>query len=557
MGKPFKVVSIGDTGSSSKFGADDTDNIGSFLNNQSDFHNYTFLVYKEGSSYKAKNSDTGTVDYSGSVFHTVLNDTIDACSDGDTVAIREGTYTRTGSIVVQKNDFTLKGLGKCLIQGTGSGTSPIQLGDGGSTTFSGITIDGLTIDMQDYTPSGAYFGVLANKANNSVIQNCEIKNQTATEQGAGGISFADSLYCSIINNHIHDLINGIAPSTGCKGFRIIGNLVHDIDPYDGITPYQTLGYHTIVGNTCYNCDFAGINLDGGLTSTTRNNNSVIIGNVCHSNTLYGIQIYSSWKCSAVGNQCYDNDNYGIILNAIGDVPWTVSGNVCSENGIAGIGVYESRFGTITGNNCESNVEYGAYLVTNCHRNNISGNSFYLNGKNGLRLDASSVCNITGNSFINNGQTTDATYSDVLMRNTSIANIVLSNSFTNDLANKTKYGIEEEAGADTLNMIFWNWLSGSNTTAGILKNGSTSKLKGNSNHISENSGTAVVANGTTSIAVNHGLAITPSINNIMVTPTNSMGNAAKYYISTVTSTQFTINVNADPGATTATFVWSIV
>ncbi len=43
----------------------------------------------------------------------------------------------------------------------------------------------------------------------------------------------------------------------------------------------------------------------------------------------------------------------------------------------------------------------------------------------------------------------------------------------------------------------------------------------------------------------------------MTPTNNLGNAAKFWISDVTGTQFRINVDADPGESTATFVWSIV
>lgn len=72
--------------------------------------------------------------------------------------------------------------------------------------------------------------------------------------------------------------------------------------------------------------------------------------------------------------------------------------------------------------------------------------------------------------------------------------------------------------------------------------------------SEASGTATVANGSTTVAVNHGLSFTPALKDIQVTPTNSLGNAAKYWIASPTSTQFTIAVNADPGATTATFAW---
>jgi hypothetical protein len=70
-----------------------------------------------------------------------------------------------------------------------------------------------------------------------------------------------------------------------------------------------------------------------------------------------------------------------------------------------------------------------------------------------------------------------------------------------------------------------------------------------------SGTATVANGATTVVVSHGLSVTPVLKDISVTPTNNLGNATKFWISTPTATQFTINVNTDPGATTATFVWT--
>jgi hypothetical protein len=70
----------------------------------------------------------------------------------------------------------------------------------------------------------------------------------------------------------------------------------------------------------------------------------------------------------------------------------------------------------------------------------------------------------------------------------------------------------------------------------------------------NKGSATVADTTTSIAVNHGLSVTPVAQDITLTPTNNLGNASHFWVSTITSTQFTINVDSDPGATTATFGW---
>jgi hypothetical protein len=75
------------------------------------------------------------------------------------------------------------------------------------------------------------------------------------------------------------------------------------------------------------------------------------------------------------------------------------------------------------------------------------------------------------------------------------------------------------------------------------------------HRVEGNGTATVASGNTTVVVTHGLGVTPDLQDISVTPTNNLGNATKFWLSTPTSTQFTINVDVDPGATTATFVWT--
>jgi len=81
-------------------------------------------------------------------------------------------------------------------------------------------------------------------------------------------------------------------------------------------------------------------------------------------------------------------------------------------------------------------------------------------------------------------------------------------------------------------------------------------RNNLNHTTENSGTATIANSTTSIAITHGLDVTPSAGNCMVTaaedPTNSPG---ALWIDTYTSTQFTVNVENDPGASNLDVVWS--
>lgn len=81
-----------------------------------------------------------------------------------------------------------------------------------------------------------------------------------------------------------------------------------------------------------------------------------------------------------------------------------------------------------------------------------------------------------------------------------------------------------------------------------------KSRGTNELTFENSGTATIPAASTSIVVTHGLNAVPSDKNVLVTPTNNLGSATKYWVSTVGATTFTINVDADPGATTATFSW---
>jgi hypothetical protein len=72
----------------------------------------------------------------------------------------------------------------------------------------------------------------------------------------------------------------------------------------------------------------------------------------------------------------------------------------------------------------------------------------------------------------------------------------------------------------------------------------------------NSGTATIASGSTSIVVSHGLVTTPT--RIIVTPRENPTNAVSFWwVDTLTTTQFTINVNTDPGASNLDFDWRAV
>jgi hypothetical protein len=73
-------------------------------------------------------------------------------------------------------------------------------------------------------------------------------------------------------------------------------------------------------------------------------------------------------------------------------------------------------------------------------------------------------------------------------------------------------------------------------------------------LTEANGTATLINGSTAVVVTHGLGVTPDIEDISVTPIEAWGAATQFWISTPTSTQFTIEVDQDPGQD-VDFAWT--
>ncbi len=98
----------------------------------------------------------------------------------------------------------------------------------------------------------------------------------------------------------------------------------------------------------------------------------------------------------------------------------------------------------------------------------------------------------------------------------------------------------------------------NTTAQITNSGTSNVIHHVNGYKTQNSGTGTINSGSTSAVISHGLAITPTLGNIHIiggeNPTNDVGTI---WVSTITSTQFTVNVEADPGASNWDFGWAVV
>ena len=125
------------------------------------------------------------------------------------------------------------------------------------------------------------------------------------------------------------------------------------------------------------------------------------------------------------------------------------------------------------------------------------------------------------------------------------NTVTNMKFYNSVGSM-RYNIAEEMIGATDYNIYSNNIFGSFSNSAVRQIGINTITRNNIGHITENSGTATLVNGQTSIVVLHGLDITPSAGDIMVTPLEAWGSMTNFYIDTYTSTQFTIRADQNPG-----------
>lgn len=101
----------------------------------------------------------------------------------------------------------------------------------------------------------------------------------------------------------------------------------------------------------------------------------------------------------------------------------------------------------------------------------------------------------------------------------------------------------------------NSMASSGPTVKITNAGSNNRIRGNTGFATKSFGQETITNPATTIVVNHGLAITPSVGQIKLTLNSASAGVTRFWPSTVTATQFTINLDATP-TTTATIGWAI-
>ncbi|MCD6131532.1 MAG: right-handed parallel beta-helix repeat-containing protein, partial [Candidatus Hydrothermae bacterium] len=254
------------------------------------------------------------------------------------------------------------------------------------------------------------------------------------------------------------------------------------------------------------------------------NNITILGALVKAPTEYGIYTANcNYKVHVEGVRVIDGGSYGIYMESGGSVVNCV---------------VESCGGGFWG--------VGTTSFIGCFAMNNSGRGFYArdapsiiscvsrdNGGDGVRLYSSSgYANVIGCWIKDNNGHGIYVY-DTANHVRIIGNYIDGSGGTNILS----------SGSSGHNYIFLNNIGTDHGWSIPVSKASSDKVKFNQNWITENSGTATISSGTSSVTVNHGMDRTP--HQVIVTGTHS--EVSDCWVTDITNTQFTIHV---PSAVTA-------
>lgn len=464
--------------------------------------------------------------------------------------VSSGTYSITSSITIPSNRRVVFHEGAKITQPSATNLAVFLKNSDQSGGNTNIHLVGVEID--------------GNKANN------------AGDVQVIGINLAKCSQCSVTYSKVHDLqghsvtppsvgigVSGI--SDNCLvAFNDVRNLGDATKVSDGIfTKGKAI---RVAGNVVYAIGDTGIVVEDSSSAE-------VVGNDVDANNLGQCIAISldTTDFSVAGNTCKNakaSNGGGIVVmklsGLVGPTRGTLTGNSYKGNLTNGLGRgfwIQDAFDIQLSGNVSENAKTDGFFLQRVQRASIVGWEARKNGDYGLRISGSVDVTVGAGIASSNSQTTANVSSGILVNidgTTESTGVVISGVRSFDeqavAGNKTQaYGIEVLNASEVV--IQGNNVSG-NRSAGMSVAGTIiQQTRNNKGWTTENSGIGTINSGATTAVITHNLSVTPVAKDIFVTftenPTNDPGNA---WISNITSTQFTVNVRSDPGASNLDFSW---
>ena len=402
---------------------------------------------------------TWYVDDDGGANFTRIQDAITAAREGDTIVVRDGTYTENINVNKSLTIQSENGSDLTIVQAASSGHHVFEV-TVDYVNISGFTVEGATdhwtagiylysagySNISNNNCSNNYEGISLYESNHNIISNnnCSLNyynsiclwfsnnnsiSNNSCSTSHSGIFLGYSNNNSILNNNFSNNDDGIELSRSNNN-KLTGNTM--LEGGIGIRGDSLSHYmheidesNTVNGKpVCYWKDVNGGRIpDGAGQVILVNCKNVVVENQNLNKVSVGIEVAFSSYITIKNNNCSNNDDaielwysnnnsitsnncsnnwYGICLRYSNDN--IIKNNDCSSNNYFSIDLGYSNNNIIKNNNCSNNwyVFYnrvGIY-ISNSNNNSISNNNCS-NNYAGLALYESNNNKIHLNNFINN------------------------------------------------------------------------------------------------------------------------------------------------------------
>lgn len=463
--------------------------------------------------------------------------------------VSPGTYSITSSITIPSNRKVVFHEGAKITQPSATNLAVFLKNSDQSGGNTNIHLVGVEVDGNKANNAGdvQVIGINLAKCSKSSVTHCKVHNLqghsvSPPSVGIGVSGISDN--CLVAFNDVRDLGDATKVSDGIftkgKAIRVFGNVVYNFGD-TGIV-VENSSSAEVVGN-----DVDANNLGQCIAISLDTTDFNVAGNTCKN------------AKSSNGGGIFVTK----LSGAVGPTRGTLTGNVYKGDLVNGLGrgiFIQDAFDIQLSGNVSENAKTDGIFLQRVSRASVVGWEARKNGDYGLRISGCTDVTVGAGIASSNSQTTPNTSSGVLVNidgATESTGVVISGIRSLDeqavAGNKTQaYGIEVLNASEVV--IQGNNVSG-NRSAGMSIAGTvTQQTRNNKGWVTESSGTDTILNGTTSITVSHNLNSTPQAKDIFVTftnnPTTDPGNT---WISSVTSTQFTVNVRTNPGSN-LTFSW---
>lgn len=454
---------------------------------------------------------------------------------GGKVALSEGTFNTSAVITHDGSPLSIVGQGMyaTIIKLAASSNVGVMT-IGNTTAVDGFYLAHLTLDGNKANQTSGH-GLRIDRVQICLVDHVRVIN--AKEDGITGSGF-ESVKATLRDCYVEGADGWSVDLTNQLSFLIEGGTFNS-NTSGGIRFTKSSGTSVakVVGAFCQDNGGRGIEFNGLDMGTAH---------ACHLKGNTGVSIHgvNSDYFSAVGNIVESGlsngiDNGGaLVINIVGN---TVK-NITTGSEQRGIVVASGTLGGVVDANVCDSCGHQGILISDCSDILVSDNWCRNNGQSGSQPDGIRVW----------ANTADVNH--ITLRGNRCFDDQGVPTQTNGIhlraeAGRTQTGATVEGNNVTGNGTNNFVSAGAGTVTGTV-------VRNNRGFVTEAEGLATILSGTTSIVVNHGLSITPDLNKMMLTIAEIPTNAPRQVIaSTPTSTQFTIETDADPGASNMNVRWS--